>query len=757
MPEPPKPDPEEHVLLDVLGMHCAACAGRVEKALAGVPGVSAAHVNLVTAQASVQADPSQANAEQLANAIRRAGYEAKIAERAGPSVGGPPDRQQEEITLWHRRLVAAVVLLIPLLLVTHTPWLSGPVRLWAQLLLAVPLQIYVGWPYFAGAWRSLRHAAANMDTLIALGTGTAFAAGLVQFLAGILPSLSVMASSAAHGTPPSGAMYFADAAMILTFVTLGKWLECKAKRRASRAIRRLLDLRPAVASVLHDDAVETVPVDAVTAGQMILIRPGEKVPLDAQVSSGASAVDQSWLTGESMPVEKHPGDEILAGTINLDGALKARVVRAAGQTTLAQVIELVRRAQESKPRLGRLADRVVAWFVPGVLLVAAIALLTWGIVAGDWATALRCCVAVLVVACPCALGLATPTAVLVAGGRGAEQGILIKDAQALEVAATVTTVVLDKTGTLTEGRPRVASVLPAEHVSEEELLTTAAAVQHLSAHPLARAVVEEARQRNLPTRHADELETVPGKGVRGRLRGRTIWVGGPDVLESAGVDLPSARQDAARLRRQGEMPLLVIADGRLLGLLGLADPVAAGAAEAVGQLYRLGLQVELLSGDHRTTAQSIASLLGIERVTAEVLPDEKHQIVRRLQQSGQIVAMVGDGINDAPALAAADLGIAIGSGADVAVEAAEVVLCGNDLRAVGRTILLGRAAVRTIRQNLFWAFLYNVILLPVAAGALIPLAGLALPPSAAAAAMAASSVSVVGNSLLLRARGRADR
>ncbi|MBN1589543.1 MAG: copper-translocating P-type ATPase [Pirellulales bacterium] len=744
--DPMKPEmPQTHVTLDVRGMHCASCAGRVEKALAGVPGVAAAAVNLATSQASVQADFSQATAGQLVDAVRRAGYEATVVPDARRATGDGFERQATEIAAWRRRLAVAVGLLVPLVLATHGPWFSGPVRLWLQLLLAVPLQIYVGGPYFVGAARQLRHRAANMDTLIALGTGTAFVAGLFQFFSGVL-------ASTAHGS--AGAMYFADAAMILTFITFGKWLESKAKHRASRAIRRLLDLRPPVANVLDRERIETVSVDRVSVGQTILVRPGEKVPLDAEVTVGTSAVDQSWLTGESMPVDRGPGDEILSGTVNLDGALKARVTRTAGQSALARVIELVGRAQESKPRLGRLADRVVAWFVPGVLAVAVATLLVWGVVVGDWAVALRSTVAVLVVACPCALGLATPTAVLVAGGRGAEQGILIKNAQALETAARLDTVVLDKTGTVTEGTPRVSSIRPAEGVSEEKLLGVAAAVERLSDHPLARAVVDEARRRALPRQTADELDIVRGIGVRGQLDGQTVWVGGVDTFEAAGVDPGPVGESAIQLRQQDETPLVVVAGGRALGAIGLSDPVAPGAAEAVEQLRRMGLRIELLSGDHETTARRIAAELGIEHVTAEVLPDAKHEFVRQLQQSGRTVAMVGDGINDAAALAAADLGIAIGSGADVAIETADVVLASGDLRTVGQTILLGRATVRTIRQNLFWAFLYNAVLLPVAAGTLIPVLGWALPPSAAAAAMAASSVSVVGNSLLLRVRGK---
>jgi len=740
--DPRGPDVNGRAMLDVLGMHCASCAGRVEKALRGVPGVVAAAVNLATGRAGVHFDSGAVDVEALVAAVARAGYEARpVARDAQQPADKVYARQEAEIAAWRRRLVVAAALLAPLVAIAHHGlWIAGSARPWAQLLLAAPLAAYVGWPYLAGAWRSLRHGTATMDTLIALGTGTAMVAGLVQLVAGVL---SASSASMAH---VAGAMYFADAAMILTFITLGKWLEAKARRRASQSIRRLLDLRPAVANVLRGGQYEVIPVGDVRVGETILVRPGEKVPLDAQVTKGRSAVNQAWLTGEPLPIDREPGEPILAGTINLTGSLVAQVTREIGQTALAQVIELVQRAQESKPRLARLADRVVAWFVPGVLVAAAATLVVWGVVAGDWAVAIRSTVAVLVVACPCSLGLATPTAVLVASGRGAEEGILIKDAQSLETAARLDTMVLDKTGTVTEGQPCVASLVPAPGVSEGDLLATAAAAEQLSVHPLAKAVVEEARRRNLPIRAAENLEVLPGSGVRARLHGRTIL-----VVKANSPHVQAAEQ----LRQDGQTVLAVLVDDRPLGLIGLADPIVRGAAEAVEQLRRQGLRIVRGSGDPVAAAARGAGQLGMAAVIAAGLPEQKKDVVRRLQQSGRTVAMVGDGINDAAALAAADLGIAIGAGADVAIEAADVVLSATDLGAVGRTILLGRATVRTIRQNLFWAFLYNLTLLPVAAGVLLPLGGLALPPSAAAAAMAASSVSVVANSLLLRTRARA--
>jgi len=743
-PEPTDRSRREHVLLDVEGMHCAACAGRIEKALAQVPGVRAARVNLVTNQASVEFQPESAGPDDLVAAVAAGGYSASVVgpiEDLGRTL---VDKEAREAAAWRRRFVVGLALMVPLVVLTHLANLSMGVTIWFQFLLATPLQIYVGRPYFAGAWQQLRHASANMDTLIALGTGVAYLAGLGELL-------RFLWGATAHDGMAGGAMYFADAGMILTFITLGKLLEVKAKGRASAAIRKLLDLTSPEATVVRDDVPVRVPVAGVMVGETIVVRPGDKVPLDAEVVSGTSSVDQSWLTGESIPVEKRQGDPILAGTINGQGALTARVLKPAGQTALAQVIELVRRAQESKTEVGRLADRVVAWFVPVVLLIAVAAFFAWGL-AGAWPLALISAVAVLVVACPCALGLATPTAVLVASGRGAESGILIKDARALEMAGQLTAVVLDKTGTVTLGQPRVVAVEPASGVSADELLAYAAAAERLSQHPLGAAVVAEAEARGMATPRVEDLQVIAGQGVQARCDGRVILVGNERLMEPSSIDLDPQRETVRAMRREGQTPLWVALDGRRLGVVAVADPVAPHSREGVERLKALGLEVEMLTGDNPITARAVAAAVGIDRVAAEVFPHEKQEVVHRLQQSGHVVAMVGDGINDAPALAAADLGIAIGSGSDVAIEAAHIVLVEQDLRAVARTVALSRATLRTIRQNLGWAFGYNALLLPVAAGALVPTLGWHLPPAAAAAAMAASSVSVVTNSLLLRKR-----
>jgi Cu+-exporting ATPase len=719
--------PTDRLLLDIDGMHCASCVARVEGALAGVPGVRAARVNLATEQASVEREPGQAPLADLIAAVQRSGYAATPAAVAGgeEAADQAEGKAARELRAWRWRLIASLGLLAPLVAVMYVPGIPHAWRGWLALLLATPVQAYAGWPYLVGAWRRLRAASANMDTLIALGTLAAYLAGAVDVLRGGM------------------GMYLMDAVMILAFITLGKLLEALAKGRASAAIRRLVNLAPAVAHVERGGTTVEVPIAEVAVGERIVVRPGERVPLDAEVVSGSSAVDQSWLTGEPLPVERGPGDEILAGTINGAGALVARVARPAGGTLLAQVVDLVRRAQESKADVQRLADRVVAWFVPVVLLVAASALLGWGLAVSDWPRGLAAAVAVLVVACPCALGLATPAAVLVASGRGAELGILIKEAHALELAGRLTTVVLDKTGTITVGRPRVEQIVVVGGASEADVLAAAASAERLSQHPLAGAIVTAAEERGLAAPAAEGLQIVEGQGIRAVGPAGEILVGNERLLAARGIGAEPIAATLAAARERGATPLVVAVDGRLLGIIVVADTLAPHSREGVEELKRLGLSVRLLSGDHRRAAEAVAREVGIDHVRAEVLPADKQAEIRRLQAAGEVVAMVGDGINDAPALAAADLGIALASGADIAAETADIVLVGHDLRAAARAVSLSRATLRTIRQNLAWAFVYNVLLVPLAALGI-------LPPVAAAAAMAASSVSVVGNSLLLR-------
>ncbi len=643
---------ERELVLNVDGMTCASCVARVEKALAAVPGVREAHVNLATNQAAVELADEPATLEQLVEAVRRSGYDATptgAPERAGEDLAA---RSAAELARWRTRLLAGMALLVPLLAL-HFWAPAGPVAMWTQVVCATLLQVYVGWPYYQGAARRARYLSTNMDTLVAIGTSAAYGAGMYGLVAG---------GHAADGRP----MYLMDAGMILVFITLGKYLEARAKGRASEAIRKLLDLAPQTATVKRDGQLVSVPPGQVRVGEVLLVRPGEKVPLDGEVLSGNSSVDESWLTGESLPVDKRPGSEVLAGTINGQGSLTAKVLRPAGKTALAQVVELVRQAQESKTDIQRLADRVVAWFVPIVLAVALVTLLAWGLPSANWMGGLAAMVAVLVVACPCALGLATPTAILVGSGRGAEMGILIKEAHALELAGRVTTVVLDKTGTITSGKPQVTHVLAAAGVSPDDLLATAAAAEQLSQHPLAEPIVASARRHGLKLPPASDLEVVPGQGIRAQGKSEPIYVGNEQLMLAAGVNLSGQTAQVKSLRAAGQTPLVVASGKRCLGLIVLADVVAPHSREAVERIQALGVQVLLLSGDHRAIAERVAREVGIERVRAEVLPQEKQAVVAQMRANGEIVAMVGDGINDAPALAAADLGIAIGSGSDVA-------------------------------------------------------------------------------------------
>ena len=671
----------------------------------------------------------------MAEAVAAAGYSASPSQSGGGKSAGAAleERSREEIVLWRNRLMAAAVLLVPLMAAGYAPHAWHSWSPWVVLVIGSIMQAYVGWPYFVGAAKRLRHGGANMDTLIALGTGAAYAAGVAEFFSG------------------SHSMSLMDGGMILTFVTLGKYLEARAKGRASLALQKLLSLAPPVAHVKNGETVTQVPVEQVLPDEVIVIRPGDAIPLDAVVLSGQSDVNQAWLTGEPLPVEKRVGDVLHAGSINGQGSLEARVTAAAGKTWLARTIELVRAAQESKADVQRLTDRVVEWFVPAVLVIALVTLIAWSLSSAEgWRTGLSCAVAVLIVACPCALGLATPAAVLVGSGRGAENGILIKDAGALETAGRLTTVILDKTGTITLGQPKVVAIEPAAGVSREELLSLAAAAERLSTHPLARAIVEAADAAAAPRVSARETKVIPGEGLEAVTEKGLVLIGNFRLLHSRLISVPKDKIESLVQQHPGAAPLLVARNNQYLGAIIVADEVAPGSADAIAALHGLGLTTRLVSGDRKQVAEEIARRLGIQHVVAEVLPEDKQRIVRELQSQKQVVAMVGDGINDAPALAAADLGIAMGTGADVALESADMVLTRHDLMLLPRAIRLSRMTLAIIRQNLWWALGYNVVLIPLAAGVLVPIFGISLSPALAAAAMAASSVSVVLNSLRLR-------
>lgn len=719
------------VQLDIDGMHCASCVERVEDALASVTGVAAARVNLATSQASVVFDDSQTNPTAMIAAVAKSGYRAETPQPDVAPLAAMQERHEKEARPWMRRLTVSSVLLVSLLIVAFVLPLPPSAQLWTQFALATVMWLYVGQTFIAGGARRLRHGSANMDSLVALGTAAAYFAGTVHVIETV---------RSGNFTTAPNSMYL-DMGMILTFITLGKVLEARAKRQASRAITGLLALAPTQVRRLGEAGVETVRIEDITVGEMVLVRPGDRIPLDGRILSGRSDIDESWLSGEPLPAEKNPGDEVFAGTLNGAAALTVEVTRGAGNTTLDRVVELVNRAQESKADVQRIADRAVAYFVPAVLLVAAATYVAW-FFAGASSAGLSATIAVLVVACPCALGLATPTAILVATGRAAEIGILVKEPRALEVARHLSLVILDKTGTVTEGKPSVSRLLPAAPHSETELLTAAAAAEQLTSHPIAATIVAAAAARELELPTASDLVVLPGCGVRAIVDDRAMLVGNARLMSEEGIELDPLSGQLADLSSD-QTPLFVVREHKLLGAIIVQDRISPHSGEAIADLRDSGLDVAIVSGDQHHAVKAVADQLEVADYQAEVLPEDKQKIVAERTASNEGVAMVGDGINDAAALAQADLGIAIGTGAEVAVEAGDVVLISNDLRLVGRTISLSKITSRIIRQNLGWAFAYNVALIPLAATAI-------LPPPAAAAVMALSSVSVVANSLRLR-------
>jgi Cu+-exporting ATPase len=660
------------------------------------------------------------------------------------------DAPNPELTDMTGRFRVGVALALPVFVLAMADMIPGRplasldmrVVNWLQLALTAPVVLWCGWPFFQRAWASLVNRSPNMFTLIALGVGTAF---VYSAAATILPWR--------HGGVET---YFDTAAVVVVLVLLGQVLELKARHQTTGAIRRLLALAPATARVVRSDGrEEDVPLTEVKAGDVLRVRPGEKVPTDGVVTDGGSSVDESMITGEPIPVEKVAGAKVVGGTVNGTGSFLMRAERVGADTLLAQIVRMVGEAQRSRAPVERLVNRVAAWFVPAVLAVAVLAFVAWGPLGWllgyqpRWALALVNAVAVLIIACPCALGLATPMAVMVGVGRGAENGILIKDAEALETLGKADVLVVDKTGTLTEGRPKLVTVEPAEGFSETDLLRLAAALERGSEHPLARAVLEGAQQRGVAPTEAREFRSLTGKGVVGVVEGRRAALGNPALMAEQGADVSAVQTRLEELRGQGQTVVLLAADGRLAGLLGVADPVRETTPEAIRLLHADGLRLVMLTGDSRTTAEAVARRLGIDQVVAEVLPQQKVEAVKRLQAEGRVVVMAGDGVNDAPALAQAQVGIALGTGTDVAMHSASVTLVRGDLRGIARARRLSRATMAGIRQNLLLAFLYNALAVPVAAGALFPL-GLLISPVWASVAMSLSSLSVVANSLRLR-------
>lgn len=742
--------------LAILGMTCASCVGRVERVLRRQPGVLSAEVNLATEKATVTYLPTMTGHADLVAVVRGAGYDVAAPVAGGAAGAGsaaelPADPAAAARAAAYRMLKVKVIVGFALSAIifagTMQPmwfpflpdWLHNGYLLWA---LATPVQFWVGGQFYTTAWSALRHGSTTMNTLIALGSSAAY----------LYSVLGVLAPEFFMHRGMSLPLYFDTASLIITLILFGRLLEARAKGQTGAAIRALIGLQPKTARVLRDGAEVDVPVEAVVVGDLILVRPGEKVPVDGIVEDGTSALDESMLTGEPMPVTKEPGDEVIGATLNTTGAFTFRATKVGAETALARIIELVEKAQGSKPPIARLADVIASYFVPAVIGIALVTFLAWWLFGPEPSLnyALLNFVAVLVIACPCALGLATPTAIMVGTGKGAENGVLVRDGAALEAAYRLQTIVLDKTGTITEGRPRLTDVVTLDGAAcftDTELLRLVAAAERGSEHPLAAAIIAAAAERGLELPPATDFAAIPGQGVRAVVDGRTVLAGNERLTGGARDDV---HQRAAALSAEGKTVIIADVAGVTAGILAVADTIKPTSAVAVGRLYAMGLDVVMLTGDDARTARAIAGQVGIEHVVADVLPEQKAAQITALQAQGRRVAMVGDGINDAPALAQADIGIALGTGTDVAMEASDITLMSGDLGGVPTAISLSRATIRIVKQNLFWAFAYNVALIPLAAGAFYPLFGVLLDPIYAAAAMGLSSVSVVSNSLRLR-------
>ncbi|MBD6615455.1 copper-translocating P-type ATPase [Komarekiella sp. 'clone 1'] len=741
--------------LKLRGMSCASCANNIEEAIRSVPGVSNCNVNFGVEQATIQYDPKRTNLETIQAAIDAAGYSSYSLQEQ-EMITGEDDAEktarEAELRTLTRKLVVGAILSTLIVLGSisamtglnlpwiQTLWLDNP---WVQLVLTTPVLFWCGADFFKNAWKAFKRHTATMDTLVAIGTGAAY---FYSLLATVFPGFFTAA-----GLMPD--VYYEAAAVITTLILLGRLFENRAKGQTSEAIRKLIGLQARDARVIRNGQEIDVPIQEVQIGDVILVRPGEKIPVDGEVVEGASNVDEAMVTGESLPVKKQPGDEVIGATINKTGSFKFRATRVGKDTFLSQIVKMVQQAQGSKAPIQRLADQVTGWFVPAVIAIAIASFVIWFNVMGNFTLALITTVGVLIIACPCALGLATPTSVMVGTGKGAENGILIKGAESLELAHRIQTIVLDKTGTLTQGKPTVTDFVTVNgtaNSNELKLLQLATSVERNSEHPLAEAVVRYAQSQQVELTEAKQFEAIAGSGVQGIVSNHLVQIGTQRWMEELGINTRTLQERKASLEAAGKTAILIAVDGQIQGLMGIADALKPSSVAVVRTLQKLGLEVVMLTGDNRKTAEAIASEVGIRRVFAEVRPDQKASQVQALQAEGKIVAMVGDGINDAPALAQANVGIAIGTGTDVAIAASDITLISGDLQGIITAIQLSRATIRNIRQNLFFAFIYNVAGIPIAAGVLFPIFGWLLNPIIAGGAMAFSSVSVVTNALRLR-------
>ncbi|BAY65235.1 cation-transporting ATPase [Calothrix brevissima NIES-22] len=744
----------ENATLKLRGMGCAACAKSIEDAIRSVPGVNECSVNFGAEQATVDYNPKTTDLQAIQDAVDAAGYAAYPLEAQNLLAGEDDEekrhRQQESSELRRKvtlgGIISAVLLIgsLPMMTGLNLPfiptWLHNP---WLQLVLTTPVQFWCGYSFYVNTWKALKRHAATMDTLIALGTSAAY---FYSLFATLVPGFFM-----AQGLMPD--VYYETAAIVITLILLGRLFENRAKGETSAAIRNLIGLQAKTARLIRNGKEIDVPIEQVAIGDVVLVRPGEKIPVDGEVVAGISTVDEAMVTGESVAVKKQPGDEVIGATINKTGSFQFRATRVGKDTVLAQIVQLVQQAQGSKAPIQRLADQVTRWFVPAVIAIALFTFIIWYNIMGNITLALMTTVGVLIIACPCALGLATPTSVMVGTGKGAENGILIKGAESLELAHQIKTIVLDKTGTITQGKPTVTDFLTVNgtaNSNEIQLIQLAASLERNSEHPLAEAVVRYAQSQEVPLTEARDFEAISGSGVQGIVSHKLVQIGTQRWMEELKINTQALQTEKERLEYLGKTAVWLAVDGEIQGLMGIADAIKPTSTQAIKALQKLGLEVVMLTGDNRRTAESIAREVGIKRVLAEVRPDQKAATVQAIQAEGKIVAMVGDGINDAPALAQADVGIAIGTGTDIAIAASDITLISGDLLSIVTAIQLSRATIRNIRQNLFFAFIYNVAGIPIAAGILFPFFGWLLNPIIAGAAMAFSSVSVVTNALRLR-------